>query len=328
LRRESGEDILDLRIGELSLTKSHCYAALPARDRVFLLPAGVRRYALRPLFEFRYKRIFDEPVSGVHRLEIASESRSMVWNTDKNGQWITVENGDTIAGDAASLESVVRTLRGLRAKDIPFGVPAPAGGYLATRAGTISVGFEPDSTDVSFSFGNPLAQGCYVESSATGRIALVDTPILNVFLETIGTLRDRRFFRSGLDAVVKMTLETPRFTVTLLEADAKWTFENPQFGSLDAEAARGLFSQIQSLKFDTVLHETYRDAGAYGFERPALRLTLFGARGRSLDELVVGDSAPDGFSRYAWSRSTGALATIDAVTLSAFEKSFGVPTAP
>jgi len=328
LAGKDGEDLVDVRIGEFSLTKTHCYAAIPGGEKVLLLPADVRRYALRPLFDYRYKRIFDVPVSDVRRLEIASKTRSMIWGTDKTGKWSTVQNGDTILGDTASLESIVHKLRGLRANDIPFGVPDTIDSYLAAEAGAISVGTRPDSAEVTLTFSAPHGQGCWVGSSANSRVALVDTTILGVFAETIGTVRDRRILRCDFGGVEKITLEIPPLTVTLIRAGSKWTFANPEFRKLDDEPSRRLLSRIGAVKFDAVIDENLRERAGYGFERPVLRLTLFGPGDRVIDEVAVGKPAPDGSSRYVWSRSTGALATIDPVSLSEIERSFGVPKAP
>ena len=328
LTAKNGEDLLDLRIGEFSLTKSHCYATARGGGRVFLLPAGVRRYALRPLFDYRYKRIFDVPVADVFRLEIATKTRSMVWATDKTGEWFTVQSGDTIHGDTTSLENVVRKLRGLRANDMPFGVPDATDAYFGTRARAISVRFKPDSAEITLAFSDPRGPGCYVESSGSNRVALVDTTILDVFAKTITDLRDRRLLRHDLDAVVRMTLETPRLTITLVRTGAKWTFANPEFGDADEEAVRRLVLRIEDVKFDAVLDENLPEKNGHGFEKPVLRLTLFGPGDRAIDELAVGEPAPDGISRYVWSRSTGVLAIIDSASVSELEEDFGDPGAP
>jgi hypothetical protein len=328
LTAQNGEELFDLRVGEFSLTKSHCYATTRGGDKVFLLPAGVRRYALRPLFDYRYKRIFDVPVADVFRLEIAAKTQSMVWNTDKTGTWFTVQSGDTIRGDSTSVESVIRTLRGLRAKNIPFGVPGYTGAYFGKRVGAISVRFKPDSTEITLAFSDPHGQGCYVESSESNRVALVDTTMLDVFAKTITDLRDRRLLRHGLDAVVRMTLETPRRTTTLVRSGAKWSFANPEFGDADEEAVRRLVARIDGVKFDAVLDEDMPEKNGHGFEKPALRLTLYGPQDRAIDELTIGDPASDGLSRYVWSRSAGVLALIKSAYVSRLEEDFGDPGAP
>ena len=311
-----GEDLLELRIGDFNPSKSHCYALGQHPREVLLLPAGVRRYALRPLFEFRNKRIVEVEVREVARLDISSARGSVTWTAGEGGPWFTVQDGDTVRGDRTEVEGVIRRLRCLRAKDIPFG-PAPDPG---DPLGTIRLSIREDSSVVSLAFSRPRRDACYVASSHTNRMALVDTTMVPIFAMTVDDFRNRRILAYSEDALARIVWETPQRSLTVIRTDGTWSYANPGFGRIDAEAASRLLSTLAGLEFTAALENDYTEIAGHGFDAPALRVTLLDTGDRVLDEVVVGSLLPDGVSRYVASRSSRTLATIDPEPLSRLEE--------
>jgi hypothetical protein len=323
LEASDGKGLLEIRIGDLNPSESNCYAVAGNPHEVLLLPSGVRRYAVRSLFEFRNKRITDIEVSAVTRIELDSPAREMTWRLGGAREWFSVQRGDTVPGDMKSIQNVVRELRGLRARDIPFGDTPETGRLFAEPAGTIRLWTQGDSAAVSLAFSKARGDSCYVEPTGIHRVALVDTTILAVFRRTADDFRDKRILKYPKDSLAKIVWESPAQTLTILKTGDSWNYANPGFGEIDKEAMVRLLSAMETLEFARVLEENFAETTGHGFETPFFRLTLFDRGDRVIDQITVGSPTPDGSSRYVSSRSTRVLASITSASISKVQSDFG-----
>ena len=323
LGTEDGLSLLELSLGEHNVTKSHCYATVGSGREVILVPAGIRRYALRTLFEFRERRILDAALEGVQGVEIASPRVSMAWRLDRRKGWFTVDNGDTVPGDTAAIEAVVRELRGLRALDITIDGAEKRAEYLSPPAGSITLGLAPGAGTIQIRFGGRRGDRCYAECSADGRVSLLGAAVLDLLDRTVNDLRDRRLLHYDENGLANLTLETVGKTVTILISGTGWTYSNPGFGEIDEESAAGLLTRIKELKFEKVIDDKIPAPGNHGFNQPFFRLVLLGDGGAVIDELTVGGPAPGDRLRYATSRSAPFLSVVGTEPLSEIESQFG-----
>ena len=328
LSRSDGRVLVDLRIGEHNVTKSHCYATFGAGPTVLLIPSAVRRYSLRPLFEYRNPRIVEIAVEDVSAIGVSSPGRAMEWRHDRPGRsWFTVESGDTISGDSTAVQALIRELRGLRARDIPAGGPENRDRYLEPLAGSVVLGRAGDTEALTLRFGAARDGACYVERSNDGRISLVDTTVLDIFGRTLNELRDRKLVRYADQDLYKVALETPGRNLSIVRSGPRWTYANPGFGDIGEESGRNLLALVRELKCDTVIAEKIPAARDYGFSKPSFRLVLFDEAGRAIDEVRAGTAAPGEGMTYVTSLSAPYLASISESTLSALESRFTAPGA-
>lgn len=306
-----GERLLELRIGDLNPYGSHCYALAGDGQEVILLPSGVRRYALRSLFEYRDKRIVDVEIHDVERIEVASRERTLRWTADGHGGWFAVQGADTIPGNKTAVERIVRQLRGLRAIDVPYGEPETAAVHPSEHIGMIVLSTRADSAGISLTFSGLRGDTCQVMTSQTGRRALVDTTMVPVFAKTLDDFRDKRLLAFDDDALARIAWNTPERSLTILKRDGAWTYANPGLGRISAAGARRLLSTMAALEFTAIIERRLADPTGHGFDEPALRLTLRDAEGLLIDEVVVGSLRPEGASHYAWSFSTRSLTAVE-----------------
>jgi hypothetical protein len=310
LAGRGGEPLLEVSVGDFNVTKSHCYAVKDRGGDVFLLGADIRRYAIRPLFEYRNKRIIDVALEDVRRIDLSTPETFMSWQIGGDGAWFTIRAGDTIPGDKTALEGVVRRLRALRAGEIPLGAPGIGYEYLAPRTGTITLWLRGDSTTIETAVGRRSNDSCYVWSSQSGRIARVDAAILEVLAWTMEDVRARNLLKFDRDGLAKISIESPGRIVTIVKSDRGWEFSNPLFGELQEKAVSALLLAIERLRFDAVIDERPPDTDEYGFADAFLRVTLFDRNDLVVDALTVGDFASGGSARYATSRSSRLLSAV------------------
>jgi hypothetical protein len=322
----AGGALLQVRVGGHNVTKSHCYATLGRSTEVLLVPAAVRRYAVRPLFEYRDPRVVDIAIEDVAAIGVSSPARAMTWRFDRRRRyWFTVERGDTVTGDSTAVVAVIRTLRGLRAADIPEDGPARREDYIAPAAGTVVLERTAGSAPLTLRFGAPREGSCFVERSGDSRIALVDAAVLDIFARTVDDLRNRRLLRFAEESLSRVSLETRGRAVTIVRSGTRWTYTNPGFGDIGEDAAGKLLARLKDLRCDRVIEERVRAGKDYGFATPILRLVLADPAGEVIDELRAGAPAPGTGMTYVTSRSAPYVGAIATAPLSGIESLMGGP---
>lgn len=326
LAGSAGRLLLELRIGGHNVTKSHCYVTLGSSATVLLVPAAVRRYAVRPLLEYRNRRIADIDIEEVIGVGISSPARSMTWRFDLPGRaWFTVERGDTIPGDSTAVVAVVRELRGLRAIDIADDGAAKKDDYLSPTSGSVVLERTPGSEPLTLRFAAARGGACYVERSNDSRISLVDAAVLAIFERSVNDLRNRRLLRYSEENLSRISLETAERAITLVRSGTRWTYTNPGFGDIGEDTARKLLAAVRDLRFATVIAEKIPGKKDYGFSQPVLRLVLLDSAGGVIDELRVGGPDSGDGMRYVSSLSAPYLASIAVTALTELETLFGGP---
>jgi len=319
---DARDDLLVIEIGDFNLTKTHCYARERASANVLLLPAGLRRYAVRSVFEFRDKKVTDIDVDDVVTLSVASGQQQLTWHRASDDQWVSYQSADTIRGDKSSVEAILRELRALRAKDLLDDGPADMERLFTSPAGEISLWLRSDSMKVAFLFSQRDSSGCFVKVDAKRRIELVDATALDVFDRSLADLRDRKLLHFARDRLARVALEAEGLSISIVKSGTTWSFANPTFGAIDPAAMRTFLNELESLKYRTIIEETLSDPRAYGLDPPSYRLMLYDDDGHMIDQLTSGATRPGPRLRYATSLSSRHMGTIDAEPLEEIRSMF------
>lgn len=314
-------DLVELAVGDYNLDRSYCYARQSASDEVMLLPASLRRYALRETFDFRDKKVADFELSGATRIAIDSPDHDLNFFKNADGRWMTLARGDTIVGETIAVEAVLRELRGLRAVRIVDDTPANRSRYLSRTAGRITIGFT-DAPELSFVFSRPDTGWCYVSNGSSGRIEGVPATAVDVFSRTLPDFRDRRVLHFDRDHLTRIEFESGTVGVSVRKMGEQWTFSNPTYGDIDENAVTSLVSRLEELKFREILEEHLTDPAQYGLAPPALRITLFDSSNAVIDELITSETNPSRRVRDATSRSSQHLGIVDAELFVEIEQLF------
>ncbi len=309
-------------VGNFSLTKSHCYMRVEGADDVSLAPAGIRRYAMRSLFEFRNKRITEVPVDQLRRILVASRGRAIDWHKSDSQGWITVQHGDSIRGDSSAVESIAKRLRGLRAKNILTKSRPTVNELFTAGPGSVSMWTDDGASPFVIEFGNRKNGRCYISNSADERVAIVDTTALRVFRWTVEKLRNKRLLEFDTSRAAKLTLVTATRSATIIKSDSEWTFANPEFGRVDQTRAGRILKTLLALEFEEVVEEHVVDRDAYGLSRPSFELTVYDHDDVPIDRMSVGHKLTGSPYLYVTSLSTGVLARIDGALIDRLANDF------
>ncbi len=301
---------LALRIGAHNLTKSHFYSSVDTSSEVLLLPAIIRRYAMKELSEFRNKKVIEFPVAEVRRLELSSRKYRMLWNKDIFDEWFTVQDGDTIRGDKDALDAIIRRVAALRVNEFVSDNPDEFDAYSQGRTQEISLWHGNGFSKQTLMLANDSTRSCYALLEGTSRIVSVDKSILDEFEKEVSELRNKKLLNFNRANIIKITIITPDTTASIEKSGTEWTFPNPAMGSIEQYKVGSFLTALEQLKFEKVLNEKLADPGSHGIDQPAYRISLSGPDGKILDEFKAAFK-PGEDSGFVTSLSSPLLATIE-----------------
>jgi hypothetical protein len=313
---------LTIRLGGHNITKSHFYAQVGTSHEVLLLPAGLRRYALQKVTAFRDDQLIDFPREEAWRFRISSVERTLLWVKDSHDRWTAVLDGDTIMGDQARIDAILRRLRGLRVREFLSDRPKEYPHYFPKEASVLSFWIGSEGTERSVHFSKRSADTCHAWVAGSDRIVSINATILDAFTETYDDLRDRNVFHFDREAVARIRMTTPDTTATIIKTGSEWAFANPALGSIDPEQFGELLRRMEGLQFGDVIENRIGASSLRKFERPSLKLTVYDGQENVIDELSCSPQPDDESSFLATSRSSRLLGGIETDSLSKLEQSF------
>ena len=292
----SDQTLLRLAVGGHTIDKSWVYGRIDGSDDVVLLPTGIKRYALRPVAEFRNRRVATFDLDQVTRYWLTAADGDLRWERGGEG-WFTVEGADTVRGDTGAVEALLRRVRALRAlafippdaERVGRITPNPHG-VLAIQIGnnrgitrlTVGAGAE----DGLLAVVDTVVTWDHALAAPLPRVALVDSIVTLIFTPTLFDLRDRSVLHFQADELGRISLETPDTTALMVRVAGEWGHPNPALGDMDLAAARRFVNRLSSLRFSTIVSER----GEHGFKGDHV-VTLFDRDGHIIDRMtgVTGD---------------------------------------
>ncbi len=322
LRTSTKDTILTIRLGSHNITKSHFYAQKDTSPDILLLPAGLRRYALWAVPEFRDKKVVDFELDDVKRFEIVSNDRELAWERDEKNRWMTIAAGDTIRGDAKEIDTILHRLRALRVKKFLSDDPDDYAIYFPGKKNEITLWLAEDRIETSVALAGKAPDSCFAKRKGNDRITLTDSAILGVFDKSYHDLRDRHLLMFDREEISTIRLETTDTTATIVRAGTDWAYANPLLGKIEQRKITALLRRIENLKYSSVIEERLDNPSGFGFSNPYLKLTLLDWPGSVADQLLCGSEGDTMGVRYVTSSSSRILAGIETTDLEALVDAF------
>jgi hypothetical protein len=320
LATASRDTVLEVWLGDHTITKTHCYARQPDGDKILLLPSGLKSYALMELPMYRDDKLFRFQIESVIRFELAAAGRSSRWHLNEWSRWETAVEGDTIAGDHEQIEAVLRRLRGLRVRRFVTDDPAEAGQPFSDDSPVITMWFDGETDPESIRFEPLDRDSCYAKRDRHTRLVLTDNPILAEFGKTVDDLRDHQLLHFARAKIGRIRFQTADTTATIVKTSRHWAYDNPALGTIDPSLIEPILTALEDLKLTRVVAEEVV-AGRYGFESPFMAITVLNDRAEVIDRLECGVETGGG-RRFATSRSSGLLAEIEPDQLARIASAF------
>jgi hypothetical protein len=313
---------LTIRLGRHNITKSHFYAQVGTSNEVLLLPAGLRRYAMQEISDFRDRSMIDFSLDDIRKLHISSADHTLLWYKDSSNRWAATLDEDTIYGNTGQIEAILRRMRGIEAKEFVSDKPVDHSTYFTKEAGTISLWMGIENVEYTVHFSSKSVNTCHARVAGNNRIMLIDATILGAFDKSYDDLRDRKVFHFEPVDLGKIRLETSDLTATIIKTGPEWAFENPGLGGIDQSHVGVLLRRMDGLQFDDIIENRIRGSSAEKFLPTPFKFTLFDRDENVIDELSCVPHPDDNSLRLATSRSSRLLGLIANKNLLELEQSF------
>jgi len=319
----SGKDTtLTLAIGDHNLTKSHFYARLDTSREVLLLPATIRRYAVKGVSDFRDKMVIDFDINDVRKLAVTRDGETMTWMKRPGSDWFTIVGKDTIKGDSYAVQSILRKMKALRVTEFVSDDGKDFEKYSHGREYKLTVWTGDDMAKKTLLCAGEKVGKCYVKRESNDRIVSPDDNIMEVFDKTVDDLRLKKLLAFNRNDLAKIVIAMPDTTSEIVKEGKDWAFPNPAFGTIRQYKVSTFLTKLENLKFSEVVDEHFEAAEGYGMEKPACKISLYDHEDKLIDEFVAGKTDGNGKERYVTSRSSRLLALADVQAIDQIWKSF------
>lgn len=302
----NAKEPLTLLIGDKAPDGSGLYAKLPAKPRVFTIASWLDSTFDKKAFDFRDRDLLHVKRDDVRTLEIAGPEGAYTLVKGEAGEWSFTKPIATRAG-RWSVDSLLGTLEGLRmeaiaaddAKDLkPFGLaPKPARSVVLSLA---------DGSQRKLEIGSATADKKYhARDALKSLIAVIPQALVDDLAKGMGELRAKRVLEvstyevNGFDTESesgKRAYARASFKNEQAVESYKWKRTAPDIKDLDTSKVQDTLFKIGGIEAQEFV-DAPKGVGAYGLDKPALRLSLRYAEGKPGAWLEIGKK--DGF---AWAR--------------------------
>lgn len=303
-----------LLFGRTDAEKKGVYAMRAGETSVLLIPEETAKAIPLTVAALRDKTVIAFDREKVTRYEIESPKGQVTVAREKDGWKIT--SPQALAADQVEAASVLQRLTSLRAlaflSDDASAIPR----YLSKPDVKVTLHIDGAPTPTTILLApSPEKRGgqpaAYAGVAGHGPVVLVDDKALEGLGKTALTLRDRRVFAGLEPKDVKRVRVKAGGQTALLErsGDTEWKLVEPTKGAARSSKVDDLLYTLRGMKWDDLAAEKVESPARWGFDAPALEVTLLKADGGEIGTFVVGKREGD---RYFARTAAGAVYAISA----------------
>ena len=303
-----------LLFGRSDAEKKGVYAMRAGESSVLLIPEETAKAIPLTAAALRDKTVVAFERDKVTRYDIESPKGQVTVTRDKDGWKITAPQA--LAADQVEAGSVVARLASLRAQtflsDDASGIPR----YLSQPEVKVTLHVEGAPAPITVLLApSPEKRGgqptVYAAVAGQGPVVLVEDKALEGLGKTALTLRDRRVFTALEPKDVKRVRVKAGGQTALLErsGDTEWKLVEPTKGAARSTKVDDLIYTLRGMKWDELAAEKVETPARWGFDAPALEVTLLKGDGGELGTFIVGKREGD---RYFARTAAGPVYAISA----------------
>jgi hypothetical protein len=306
----SGDTLAHLELGTYTVDGAFVYARRSDGD-VVLVPPAILSAANLPAAEYRDQHLVRVDLDYVMAITVRRQSHPTThWARRAQGEWFTVVDGDTVAGDSVEVPTYLRRFTGMRVRS--FVDPGDTARAFSAPAGSVTLHKQAPSPPVTIRFVARPDSSYWARIDRNPRVVDVQGDVPSALDASVAALRDRRLLQFWPPRATRIQVVTPDTSAVLVRAGDTWALPNPALGRLDARATADFIRALRALRYRRVVAGSVREV------EPAAFTLVIGAEGDTiLDELRA---RPRPGSDPVWivtSRSSRTLAELPAQELHA-----------
>ena len=273
---------LKLMLGEKTPDGAAVYAKVPARPRVFTVPAYTEATFSKKAFDFRDRDVLHVKRDDVQTLEVQGPEGTYALARSGSGEWGFTRPLKTRAG-RWSVDGLLGTLEGLRMESVaaedakelkPFGLDKPAR--------TVTLGLTGGGTKTLQVGSGAGAKSYHAREARSGLVAVVPGALIEDLAKGMGELRAKRLLDISTYEVDALTLESgggrrAYARSTIRDKDGvdvyKWKRTEPDPKDIETNKVQDALFQVGAVEIAEFLDKPAPPA-TYGCDQPALKATL------------------------------------------------------
>ena len=237
-----------------------------------------------------------------------------------NGKTWQITEPEKLAADSSAIDGFLSSLTGATPSEVVSEKPGDLKEFgLEPPESTIEVKTDATPQEITLRLGSstPTNNGVYAQVAGQPRVFTLASYLKGSLEKTLFDFRDKKVVTLTSDNIQRLGVSAKNDSYQLVKnADGIWDLMMPPPVRADQFSVEGLVDELGSASMKSVVEETKKDLGKYGFSNPTMTIHLSGPAGSQT--LVLGKK--DGDDYYAMNTSVGPVFTLGSDFLSQFQK--------
>lgn len=265
------------------------------------------------------KKILPVKDSQIVAFTVTAAGDKPVTCTRKGAGWQITEP-ENLAADSSAVRSFLTSLTGAAPDEViseqpgslkEFGLDPPATSIEVKTNAT------PQEFNLHLGSSTPTNNGVYAQVAGQDRVFTLASNLKDSLEKKLFDLRDKKVVTLARDGIRRLDVSSKKDNYQLVKnADGIWDLMLPPPVRADHFAVESLVDELGNASMQSIVAETKKDLGRYGFSNPTMTIHLTGDSGG--ETLVLGKK--DGANYYAMSTGVGPVFTLGSDFLSQFQK--------
>lgn len=264
-----------IKIGKNTPVGYNTYVQLEGNPKIFLTGSAFEAGMKKEPRDLRDKQILNVADDAVTRITLAATDRNIV--LAKSGDQWKIEQPGPFAADAATVRSLIGTLRSARATDFPAEEAVDLAEYgLDQPRLTLTVTSGPNNEEKKLIVGKDKDdKELYVKAGDRPTIFTVSDWVFRDLDKKVNDLRDKSALAFEKDAVREITLQRADETIRLSRADKdkEWQIAGNDTKP-DQTRVETFVGDLKDLKGHEIASDDPAEHARYGLAAPLLTITV------------------------------------------------------
>lgn len=282
-----------IEVGKTTAVSNATYVKRADQPQVYLTAAAFHSTTDKQAKDLRDKVILALDEAAVTRIALRGPDGEVV--LAKSGDKWNIEQPGNYPADATAVNSLLSSVRSLRATDFANDTPSEAdlANYGLQPPQRQLVFATSDGREARLLLGNQTDTGLYVQAGDRPTVFVAGKWVAQDLGKGVNDLRDKTVL--SFDPAAAGAVEVTRGGATpfvLISKDGKWFLEGSD-QPLDEGAVSRFISTLSRLSGSKVLADAPPDLAAYGLAPPALTITVKNTEGAPIGTAEMGSVSPN-----------------------------------
>jgi len=237
-----------------------------------------------------------------------------------NGKLWQITEPEKLAADSSAIDGLLSSLTSATPDEVVSEHPSGLKEFgLDPPQTTIEVKTNATPQEFTLRLGGstPTNSGIYAQVAGQQRVITLASYLKASLEKDLFDLRNKKVATLAPDAIQRMDVSSGKGSYQLVRnADGIWDLMLPPPVRADHFIVQGMVDELGNASMQSIVEESKKDLGKYGFSNPTMTLHLSGAAGSQT--LVLGKK--DGDNYYAMNTAVGPVFTLASSFLTQFQK--------